>query len=356
MFVASAGAMTMAGAIGTARGEAAFRLAPEWHLHARCFMAFSAAHGTYTPGQIDAIRREQAAVARVISQFEPVTMIANRADLAEVRALCGPTVEILELRHHDIWARDTLPSLVSGADGGTHAVNWNFNVWGERFPGYGDDRDLAERFARHLSIPQVRARVVAEGGAIEVDGEGTLITTETCLLNRNRNPGLSRAEVEAELCRLTGAAKVIWLFGSRADRVTDGHVDGLARFVAPGRLVVEISEDPDDPEYEDLLENARRLDAARDAAGRVLEVVRLRRPRWDQMVDRGNDFAASYVNCYVANGGVVLPRFGDRERDDAARDLFARLMPKYRIVQVKVDEICEGGGGIHCNTQHVPAR
>ena len=201
----------------------------------------------------------------------------------------------------------------------------------------------------------VNAGIVAEGGALEVDGAGTLLTTETCLLNKNRNPGKDRKDIEAELMRLTGATKVVWLHGSEADNITDGHVDGIARFVYPGLAVAEVSDDPEDPEYDDLLTCAEQLEKATDARGEAINVERLLRPRWDVMPDRGNDFAASYVNCFVSNGGIVMPKFGDQERDDAARDLFAKLHPGFEIVQVDVSEICEGGGGIHCNTQQVPA-
>ena len=241
--------------------------------------------------------------------------------------------------------------------GALAAVSWNFNVWGEKYPeypGYDADRDLAERMAAMLGVPLSKARIVAEGGAIETDGAGTLLTTETCLLNPNRNPGLTTAEIEAELGRLTGARKIIWAYGSDADTVTDGHIDGIARFVAPGVAMVEISDDPADPEYRDLLENARILESATDADGRSIEVVRILRPCWEEMPERGDDFAASYVNAYVANGGIVMPRFGDRARDEAARQIFADLHPGHDIVQIPVDTICEGGGGIHCNTQQIP--
>lgn len=295
-------------------------------------MAFSATHGIYRPAEIRRIRREQAAIAQAIARFEPVVMFANRYDIAEARALCGSPVTVPQLAHYDVWTRDTLPSVVFDTQNRRHAVSWNFNVWGDKFAGYEADRTFARRFARHLELPLVSANIVTEGGAIEVDGEGTLLTTESCLLNPNRNPGRSRNEIERELTRLTGAGNIIWLPGSKADAVTDGHIDGIARFVKPGVIVTEITDDRRDPEYRDLQRAAEILDSATDAKGRKFEVIRLKRPRFDVMPTRGEDFAASYVNCYLANDGIVLPQFGDAARDRAAMGLFSELLPEYEIV------------------------
>jgi agmatine deiminase len=153
---------------------------------------------------------------------------------------------------------------------------------------------------------------------------------------------------------MTGADKIIWLPGSKADAVTDGHIDGIARFIRPGVVVTEVTDDQADPEYKDLQKAAEILESAIDAKGRKLDVIRLKWPRWDVMPSRGKDFAASYVNCYFPNGGIILPVFGDPERDRSASGLFQELMPDREMVQLRVDEICEGGGGIHCNTQHLP--
>ncbi len=326
--------------------------------HARCFMTFSSARDLYGRAAVARIRREQATVAQTIARFEPVTMLCVSRDAEDARSACGPGVTVMEIDLYDIWARDALPTFARAPDGTLTAVSWNFNVWGEKFPrfkGYDRDRDLAARLAGALDIPLVHAGIVAEGGAIETDGEGTLLTTETCLLNANRNPNLSREEIEIELKRFTGAQKVLWLPGSPADTITDGHIDGIARFVAPGIVLAEVSDDPQDIEYADLRANADRLETMRDAQGRKLEVIRIKRPRWERMPRRGEYFAASYINYYVANGGLVMSKFADDERDEAARDLITRLHPEREVIQIAVDEICEGGGGIHCNTQQMPA-
>ena len=236
------------------------------------------------------------------------------------------------------------------------ALGWNFNAWGEKYPGlHHADRTLAQRYAQEEGLPFKRSSIVAEGGAMETDGLGTLITTETCLLNSNRNPGMTRWEVEDALKRDALCSSVIWLWGSEVDEVTDGHVDGICRFIRPGLVVTEVTDDKEDPEYHDLQENAVRLEAARDSRGEKLDVIRLNRPLWEEMPERGDDFAASYVNAYFPNGGIVMPRFGDRVRDEAARALFAELEPDRQIVQLDIDQIGEGGGGIHCCTMQIPA-
>ena len=340
--------------MGRPAAAARWRMPAEWEPQARCFMTWSAAQELYGRREVAAVHREQAALARAIARGQPTTMLARPEDSDEAERLCGPEVEVLPLAPYDVWARDTLPSFLVDDAGGLAGARWTFNVWGEKFPGYDADRTLAARLCEGLDLLCHDAGLVCEGGAIEPDGAGTLLTTETCLLNPNRNPGLDKREVEAALAAAVGARKVIWLPGSPEDRVTDGHIDGIARFVAPATVLVELSDDPSDPEYEALRENRRALAGATDADGRPLTLHEVLRPRWDRMGERGPDFAASYVNCFIGNGQVILPRFGDRERDAAARDLLAKLFPERSVTQLRIDSVCEGGGGIHCMTQQVP--
>ncbi len=327
----------------------------EWETHARCVMAFSSAWNHFDAREIDAIRAEQAVVAKAIRQFEPVTMLTNAEDMEDARQLCGNDIDLLELAHYDIWSRDTLPTVVHANSGLLWAIGWNFNVWGEAYDGYDSDRDLAERFAERSNFPFRQSSIVTEPGAFDVDGAGTVITTETALLDPRRNDGATRTDVEEEFRRFLGAENVIWLKGSESDVITDGHVDGLAKLLAPGKAVVEITDDPDDPEYKDLQENRRRFEEAAYAGVQSFEIHPVLRPRREYLPAHGDDFAASYVNCYIANGGIVMPRFGDWERDEAAKDLFSKLSGGLPVVQVSVHQICEGGGGIHCNTQQIPA-
>ncbi len=338
--------------------ESRLTMPAEWQRHAGSFMAMCAARKLYPSKEYHEIRKAQARIARAVARFEPVTMLANPGDLANARRLCGDSVEIVEVEHFDIWTRDTLPSFVLDGRNQITAVSWNFNVWGEKFrdvPGYAADRKLARRLATALGFPITPARIVAEGGAIETDGQGTLLTTETCLLNENRNNGLSRSEIETELKRLTGARKIIWLFGERWDRITNGHIDGIARFVRPGLVVVAVSDEPQSPEFEDASENLRRLERATDADGRKLDVVPVKFPRRQAMPPRRPYAASSYVNVHIANGGIIMARFGDEQRDEAARDLWSRLYPGYEVIQIDAPAIFNNGGGVHCTTQQLPA-
>ena len=223
---------------------------------------------------------------------------------------------------------------------------------GREYTSYADDAALDHRVLTHLGLQHFEAPLVCEGGAICVDGEGTLLTTETVILNRNRNPSVNREEAEAILCAFTGARKVIWLPGSTADYVTDGHIDGIAAFARPGVVIAELCDDPHDPEYAILQENLRALRLATDAKGRSLEILTNtrppRNPAWS------DDFAASYVNFYVANGAVIMPRFGSRRSDAAARQTITRAFPDRQVISVRMDSLADGGGGIHCVTQQQP--
>jgi agmatine deiminase len=338
---------------GSAGAAASFQMPPEWAAHERCVMAYCAAWKTFDKGDVEDTRVEQAQIAKAIARFEPVTVLANPEDAAEAGKLCGSSVTVLEMLHYDVWARDTLPTIVKAADGARRAIGWNFNAWGGKFDGqYADDLGLAERFAKGSGVPFENAGLVMEGGGIETDGAGLLITTETAILNPNRNPGMTKAEAEAEWKRLLGVSKVVWLHGSDVDHVTDGHVDGAVKFLAPGHLVAEHTDDTEDPEHHELEDNLARLKGLAGADGGPINVHRLLRPRYGRIGKRGDDFAGSYVNCYIANKGVVLPRFGDKERDEAARALFEKLSGR-PAVSVSIDTIAEGGGGIHCNTQQM---
>lgn len=339
----------MAGSVWAQNGSHATWMLPEWVPHAACVMAWCEADDLFSRHELKRIRAEQVTIATAIASFEPVIMLVNNTPSAYPQLAGIKNLTLVQMAHYDTWTRDTLPIFSSAATG------WNFNVWGEKFEGYEADRTLAKRFAEHSEAEFIEAAIVSEGGAMEADGQGNLLVTETCLLNPNRNPGMSRTEVEEALKTYAPAQNVIWLWGSEVDAVTDGHVDGFARFFSPEVVVVEVTDDKEDPEYHDLQENAVRMGAARNHRGDPFEVIRLNRPLWEHMPERGEDFAASYVNSYFPNGGIVMPQFGDKRRDRAARELFAELEPERRIVQIDIDQIAEGGGGIHCCTMQIPA-
>ncbi len=324
----------------------------EWEPHARCWMAWP--HRAELWGaSLSRTQQAYAAVARAIAAFEPVRVIAAPEAVGSAERLCGPGVEVLALPLDDAWLRDTGPAFLVGGDGARAAAAWRFNAWGGKFPRCADDARLAERLCERLGLPLYRSPLHLEGGAVHVDGEGSVLTTESCALNPNRNAGLGRADVERELCAALGASVVLWLPGELDPRdVTDGHVDGLACFARPGLVLMETRTDPSSPRAELLAENRRALRGARDARGRAIEVVELE-DAWQ--AERESDaFCTSYLNFYLANGGVVMPAYGI-PADARARALVEKAFPDRAVVQVDVRPIAIGGGGIHCITQQQPA-
>jgi agmatine deiminase len=292
-------------------------------------------------------------VANAIARFEPVTMVARPDQAEQARTICGTGVDILPLLVDDIWIRDTGPTFLIEGKGGLAGVTWRFNAWGGKELDYAADKALGRLILEAVGVPCFDSTFTTEGGAIQTDGEGTLLTTRTAILNRNRNPGVTKAEAQATLGGWLGSGQVVWLPGSKADQVTDGHVDGIVAFARPGLAIAEITPDRDDPEFEELQENLRALRTATDAKGRPIEVVVVQRPTG--LRSRSEDFCASYVNFYLANGAVVMPKFGEESADEAARDVIARAFPEREVEQVPLRFIPEGGGGIHCITLHQPA-
>jgi agmatine deiminase len=229
-------------------------------------------------------------------------------------------------------------------------VNWRFNGWG-KYP-HANDQAVARFVLDQLGLPCIDAPFVLEGGSIHVDGEGTVLTTEQCLLHPNRNPGMSKQQIEERVCSYLGAEKMIWLKHGIKDDDTDGHIDELACFVAPGVVLALVGNDSADVDYAPLRENLETLRNATDARGRRLEVVTLEQPEIAYQGERR--LSQSYINFYMANGGIVLPAFGDRARDARARSVLGELFPSRRIVQVPTHELAYGGGNIHCITQQQP--
>jgi len=303
-----------------------------------------------------ALPETQAAYARVaqaIARFEPVTMIAPPDSIAEAAALCGPAVQTLSLEIDDAWTRDSGPAFLKAEDGCHAATAWRFNAWGGKLDRYQQDAKLAERVCAHLGCPLYRSPLHLEGGAIHVDGEGTILTTESCVLNSNRNPGLSKREAERELCHALGASKVIWLPGElAAGDITDGHVDGLACFARPGLILLETLTDPAEERSKVLQENRRALQGARDAKGRPIEIVEME-DAWEAQQE-GETFCISYINFYLANGAVIMPSF-DAPGDARARAVLERAFPDRKLIQLDIRKVAIGGGGIHCITQQQPA-
>jgi agmatine deiminase len=332
--------------------EDGFRMPAEWEHHDRCWMAWPDREDLWGE-TLPATQRAYARVAQAIGSFEPVSMIASPHSVSDAAKLCGADVEILALPLDDAWLRDTGPAFLVRDDGARAACAWHFNGWGGSFAQFERDAALAHRLCEHLGLPMWRSDLRFEGGAISVDGEGTILTTESCVLHPNRNPGITRPEVERALCHALGGKKVIWLPGERSNGdCTDGHIDGLACFVRPGLVLLETLTDPASARSKTLADNRRALEGARDARGRKLEVIEME-DAW-RAESRGDAFCISYINFYLANGGVVMPAY-DAPGDAAARRIIESAFPDRRVVQVDVRDIAIGGGGIHCITQQQPA-
>lgn len=303
-------------------------------------------------GRLDEAREAYGQVAHAIQRFEPVIMLVPPAAVDGARRRLGKEIEIQATVLDDAWIRDNGPIFVKAADGRLAAVKFRFNGWGGKYPPYDKDATAPDVLAERLGLPLYRAPIVAEGGALAIDGEGTLVTTESCLLNPNRNPGRTKAEVESALKSYLGVRKVIWLRqGMHASQV-DGHVDGIAAFARPGLILAATAPDPSDPNHRTFRENRERLQSETDGRGRPIEVMDFPSPAAHRI--NGHSLAATFMNFYIANGGIVAPVFGD-PADARALDCLQSVFPDREVVGVRCDNIAIGGGDVHCITQQLPA-
>jgi agmatine deiminase len=349
------------------------RMPGEFEPHAGSWMAWPERPDTWRLGAKPA-QATFAEVAEAIAFSEPVTMAVSDAQFEHCRSVLSPAVRVVEISADDAWMRDIGPTFVVNDAGVRRGVDWRFNAWGGLDGGLYFPWDRDERVARKVleieGARRYRAPIVLEGGSIHVDGEGTVLTTEECLLNPNRNPGFSREQIERALCAYLGAEKVLWLGRGVLDDETDGHVDNLACFVRPGAVLLTYTDDDSDPQHAISRDALERLDAARDARGRSLEVIRVPSPRpvtiaaeeaggvdavaGTQPRRAGDRIPASYVNFYPASTRVVLPLL-DEGHDDEAVEVVRGCFPEREVVGVRAREILLGGGNIHCITQQVPA-
>lgn len=331
----------------------------ESEVHKRTWMSFISSYDIWEAKQVPEVQRNLASIAKTIAKYEPVSLLVRKQDYDIAVELLGGLdshnypIELIEFNMNDLWMRDTGPTFIINEKGQKAAINFNFNGWGEA-QAYKLDRKVADFVAKQAGVESVRSSLVLEGGCFEVDGEGTAIMTESCVLNDNRNPGRDKQEVEAELKELLGLDKIIWLKGIKGKDITDGHTDFYARFAKPGVVVVSRDMDEDSYDYEITRDNIKVLQASTGAKGTPLELVVLDTP-WDINTRFGiKDFAAGYVGYYVCNGAVIMQKFGDKKADNAAKAKLAKVFPKHHIEQIAIDGIASGGGSIHCATQQEP--
>jgi agmatine deiminase len=349
-----------------------YRMPGEFEPHGGCWMAWPERPDNWRLGAKPA-QEAYAAVAEAINVSEPLTMAVSDAQFEHCRSVLSPSIRVVEIATDDAWMRDIGPTFLLDGGGGRRGVDWRFNAWGGLdgglyFPWDRDDR-AAAKVLEIERADRYRAPIVLEGGAIHVDGEGTVMATEECLLNPNRNPELSREQIEQALFEHLGAEKMIWLGRGVYNDETDGHVDNLACFARPGVVLLTYAEDESDPQHAISRDALERLRTATDARGRSLEVVLLPSPGPIAISEReaggvdavagtlprraGDRLAASYVNFYPATTRIVMPLLDERF-DDAAAALLGDCFPDREIVGVPAREILLGGGNIHCITQQVP--
>ncbi|KAJ3493981.1 hypothetical protein NLG97_g4377 [Lecanicillium saksenae] len=326
----------------------------EWSRHRRTFTAFPDQSSQKDAEILHGAERDVASIANAISAFEPVTLLCRPKNVAQAAKLVSPSVHIQEMEVDELWLRDTGPVYVKNAEGQLLGVDFNFNYWGAKYEGT-IDQSVARSLLGHDATERMQAQVVTEGGAIEVDGDGTLIMTESSVINDNRNPGASKEQLEEKFKTLLGVQKIIWLKGLKGYDITDAHIDATARFIAPGRIILNRPAKSASQVFIDAWEEDKRILAEeKDAKGRSLEVIELEEA--DPTKFDGDDYekCLSYLNYLLVNGGLIMPAFGDEVADERAFALLQQLFPDRKVVQVRLNALRKLGGGIHCATQQQP--
>ena len=350
-----------------------FRMPAEFESHDSCWMLWPRRGDVWRHGGKPA-QMAFVEVAKAIAQSELVIVGVSDDQYVNARNMLPADVRVVEISSNDSWMRDMGPSFLINSAGELAGVDWQFNAWGGLdgglyFPWDKDDR-VAQKVCEMTGAKRFRAPLVMEGGAIHVDGEGTLITTEECLLNKNRNPSMDKTLIETHLCELLAVEKIIWIPRGTYNDETDGHVDNICCFLRPSVVGLHMCDNPKDPQYEISQEALACLEAATDAKGRKIEVVKFPQPSplhiselEAQGVDmdesshgreEGERMAGSYINFYIGNSVVVFPRL-DKKHDECVKLLLQQQFPSRRVVGVSAREILLGGGNIHCITQQQPS-
>lgn len=301
------------------------------------------------PVFLDMLQDSIARIANTVAEFEPVILLADRALHTQVTRRVSGAVELWDVPTEDLWARDSGPIVVVDGQGRRAVRHIRFNGWGGK-QRYQQDGQIAERVASALGLPLLASPIQGEAGGIEQDGHGLLMAHESSWVIDNRNPGLSKAEVGAALIEAYGAERIIWAPGLKGQDITDYHIDSLARFTGPGRVLMNLPDVPD--RYDAFHRAALKTHDILSKAGLEIEVI----PEPAQRRVKSYDFVASYANYYVCNGAVIAAEFGDSETDAIAVDALRRHYPGREVITLNVDPIGEVGGGIHCATHEVPAQ
>lgn len=334
-----------------------FRMPAESARHSHTLMAFPSMESAESQEHLDALQSEVTNIANAISRFEPVHLYAGKDLIPHATSMVGHNVSVKPATVNELWIRDSGPVFVQDLSTGKRtAITFSFNYWGGKLPAIGDE-NVATQIAIHSSEPCVTSNLILEGGGIEHDGEGTFLGTESCIINDNRNPEISKSKAEAELRDKLGVTHFIWIPGIKGYDITDYHIDALARFTSPGVVLLSKPSRNADSVAIEAYESARSiLKSATDAKGRTLTVHECEEPETALLgpPDKFNEVIATYANYLLVNGAVIMPRFGQEKQDAAAFELFKRLFPEREVVQVSLNILPRTGGGIHCATQQVP--
>ena len=335
--------------------EPGYRMPAEWQQHAATWLSWPRPDGISFPDRYLEVLPTLGEMVRTLAPHERVDINVRDEEVEAVaRQAIGDTGNVFYhyIPSYEPWCRDHGPVFVKRGHE-LAIVDWDYNAWGSKYPPYDDDDAVPRRVAELLGLPVFSPGIVMEGGALDVNGEGTLLTTESCLLNPNRNPHLNQQQIEQHLREYLGVANIQWLGDGIAGDDTDGHVDDLARFVNPTTVVTVVEQDPQDDNYWPLQENRKRLRAMRDQDGTPLQVVELPMPGVIEY-DRQR-LPASYANFYIANGVVLLPTYRNQKTDAVAIETLQKLFANRRVVGIDSTNLIWGLGSFHCLTQQQPA-
>ncbi len=333
-----------------------FKMPAEWTTHQRTFISWPVQDSMVYPNDYEKVFDGYVELVRAMVEFEPVTIIANPNDIDKlIELFSSERVEFLEIEHNDAWLRDNGPTFLRDDEGNIAAINWVFNAWGQKYSPWDLDDQVAPKILEHFGIKRFDAQIVMEGGSFHVDGEGTLLTTEECLLNPNRNPDLTKELIEQYLKDYLHVEKIIWLKNGLSGDETDGHVDNVACFASPGKVIMQVCNDPSDDNYEITKENMEILRNTTDAEGRQLEVIEIEQPPKAHFEE--SRLTLSYLNFYFVNGGIILPVFGGAaaKTDQKAIDVLQQTFPDRTIKTIDGMAIIKEGGNVHCTTQQMIA-
>jgi agmatine deiminase len=331
-----------------------FYMPAEWEEHERSFIEWPVKESLVWEENYEEVMLGYKEVAKAISEFEEITIIANPGERNSILKECEAFSNIVEIPHNDAWCRDNGPTFIWDKNKTLKGINWRFNAWGEKYKPYDLDDSVASKVLEHYKIPVLDSSIVLEGGSIHVDGEGTMLTTMECLLNKNRNPHLTKDQIETEVKAKLGVSKIIWLNKGLYGDETDGHVDNIACFVKPGLILIQTCEDETDPNYKITKENLAILQRETDAQGRKIDIIEIPQPPIRYYNEER--LTLSYLNFYFVNNGIVLPVFhGDAaDTDKRAEEILQNIFPDRKILKVDGMKLIKEGGNVHCITQQMP--